>query len=175
MPFALYAAIAKFVVWIATMIKARIEAFKTAVQQKGLAAALWGVVKATVAAIAKFVVYIAKLVVVGAKALFAAIKNLILSKSLWGVALGAIAAAGIAALAVAAVVGTAVAIGTSIQNKNQASEATVGLAKGGVVTGPTFALIGEGQHNEAVVPLGNSPQFKSMKEGTEIMRFYAFS
>lgn len=161
---ALYAAIAKFIVWIATMIKARIEAFKTTVQQKGLAAALWGVVKATVAAIAKFVVYIARLIVVGAKALFAAIKNLILSKSLWGVALGAIAAAGIAALAVAAVVGTAVAIGAAIQGRNQASEATVGLAKGGVVTGPTFALIGEGQHNEAVVPLGNSPQFKSMKE-----------
>ena len=160
---ALYTVIAKFVAWVATMIKARIEAFKTAVQQKGLAAALWGVVKATAAAIAKFVVYIAKLIAAGAQALYAAIKNLILSKSLWGVALGAIAAAGIAALAVAAVVGTAVAIGKSIQGKNQASEATVGLAKGGVATGPTFALIGEGQHNEAVVPLGNSPQFAAMK------------
>ena len=161
---ALYAAIAKFITWIATMIKARIEAFKATVQQQGLAAALWGVVKATISAIAKFVVYIAKLIAVGTKALFAAIKNLILSKSLWGVALGSIAAAGVAALAVAAVIGTAVAIGKGIQGRNQSSESTIGLAKGGVVTGPTFALIGEGQHNEAVVPLGNSPQFKSMKE-----------
>ena len=159
----LYTAIAKFVAWIATMIKARIEAIKTAVQNKNLAASLWGVVKSTAATIAKFTIYIAKLIAVATKAVFAAIKNLILSKSLWGVALGLIAAGGIAALAIAAVVGTAVAIGTSIQNKNQASEATVGLAKGGVVTGPTFALIGEGQHNEAVVPLGNSPQFAEMK------------
>ena len=28
-----------------------------------------------------------------------------------------------------------------------------GLAKGGVVTGPTAALIGEGRYNEAVLPL----------------------
>lgn len=39
------------------------------------------------------------------------------------------------------------------------------LASGGVVTGPTLAVIGEGKYNEAVVPLGNSPQFTSMKEG----------
>lgn len=41
------------------------------------------------------------------------------------------------------------------------------LAKGGVVSagsGGTIAQIGEGKYDEAVVPLGNSPQFRSMKE-----------
>ena len=35
---------------------------------------------------------------------------------------------------------------------------TVAMAAGGVVTGPTNALIGEGHYDEAVIPLGNSPQ-----------------
>lgn len=34
----------------------------------------------------------------------------------------------------------------------------VEFAQGGVVTGPTNALIGEGHYDEAVIPLGNSPQ-----------------
>lgn len=38
------------------------------------------------------------------------------------------------------------------------------MATGGVVSSPTVAMIGEGKYDEAVVPLGNSPQFKSMKE-----------
>ena len=38
------------------------------------------------------------------------------------------------------------------------------MAKGGVVDSPTVALIGEGRYREAVVPLGNSPQFKGMQE-----------
>lgn len=38
------------------------------------------------------------------------------------------------------------------------------MATGGVVSSPTVAMIGEGRYDEAVVPLGNSPQFKSMKE-----------
>lgn len=37
------------------------------------------------------------------------------------------------------------------------------MAEGGVVDQPTVAMIGEGRYNEAVVPLGNSPQFASMK------------
>lgn len=37
------------------------------------------------------------------------------------------------------------------------------MAKGGVVDGPTVAMIGEGRYNEAVVPLGNSPQFREMQ------------
>ena len=36
------------------------------------------------------------------------------------------------------------------------------LAKGGVVTGPTMALIGEGKYDEAVIPLGDSPQMNEM-------------
>lgn len=38
------------------------------------------------------------------------------------------------------------------------------MATGGVVDSPTIAMIGEGRYNEAVVPLGNSPQFAEMKE-----------
>lgn len=38
------------------------------------------------------------------------------------------------------------------------------MATGGVVDQPTVAMIGEGRYNEAVVPLGNSPQFAEMKE-----------
>lgn len=36
------------------------------------------------------------------------------------------------------------------------------MATGGVVTGPTRALIGEGLYEEAVIPLGNSPQMQEM-------------
>ena len=36
------------------------------------------------------------------------------------------------------------------------------LAKGGVVTDPTMALIGEGKYDEAVIPLGDSPQMNEM-------------
>lgn len=36
------------------------------------------------------------------------------------------------------------------------------MATGGVVTGPTQAVIGEGKYNEAVIPLGNSPQMEEM-------------
>lgn len=46
----------------------------------------------------------------------------------------------------------------------------VAFANGGVVTGPTNALIGEGHYDEAVIPLGNSPQMQdlidSIVEGT---------
>lgn len=36
------------------------------------------------------------------------------------------------------------------------------MATGGVVTGPTAAFIGEGRYDEAVIPLGNSPQMQDM-------------
>lgn len=36
------------------------------------------------------------------------------------------------------------------------------FATGGVVTKPTMSLIGEGKYNEAVIPLGNSPQMDQM-------------
>ena len=38
-----------------------------------------------------------------------------------------------------------------------------GMATGGIVSSPTVALVGEGKYPEAVVPLGQSPQFKDMK------------
>lgn len=38
----------------------------------------------------------------------------------------------------------------------------VAFARGGVVTGPTRALIGEGAYDEAVIPLGNSPQMADL-------------
>ena len=37
------------------------------------------------------------------------------------------------------------------------------MATGGVVSDPTVALVGEGRYPEAVVPLGDSPQFGQMK------------
>ena len=37
------------------------------------------------------------------------------------------------------------------------------MATGGVVSKPTMALVGEGKYPEAVVPLGDSPQFTNMK------------
>lgn len=37
------------------------------------------------------------------------------------------------------------------------------MATGGVVSSPTVALVGEGRYPEAVVPLGESPQFGQMK------------
>lgn len=36
------------------------------------------------------------------------------------------------------------------------------LASGAVVTSPTLAMIGEGKYDEAVIPLGNSPQMKEL-------------
>ena len=39
---------------------------------------------------------------------------------------------------------------------------TKGFATGGVVTRPTSAIIGEGIYDEAVIPLGNSPQMETM-------------
>lgn len=40
----------------------------------------------------------------------------------------------------------------------------IALASGGVVTSPTNALIGEGRYDEAVVPLGNSPQMRQFAD-----------
>lgn len=36
------------------------------------------------------------------------------------------------------------------------------LARGGVVTSPTLAMIGEGKYDEAVIPLGDSPQLNEL-------------
>lgn len=42
------------------------------------------------------------------------------------------------------------------------SRSTPKMATGGVVTSPTYALIGEGRYDEAVIPLGNSPQMADL-------------
>lgn len=36
------------------------------------------------------------------------------------------------------------------------------LENGGVITSPTLAMVGEGKYDEAVIPLGNSPQMKEL-------------
>ena len=36
------------------------------------------------------------------------------------------------------------------------------MKTGGVVTGPTYALVGEGGKDEAVIPLDNSPQMEQL-------------
>lgn len=41
---------------------------------------------------------------------------------------------------------------------------SIPMAQGGVVTGPTNALIGEGRYDEAVIPLGNSPQMNDFTD-----------
>lgn len=49
------------------------------------------------------------------------------------------------------------------------------MATGGVVTSSTLANIGEGKYNEAVIPLGQSPQFRSMKEDIAQAVIYALN
>ena len=83
----------------------------------------------------------------------------------WQKAIAVIASAGALAAVVASVAlsssGAAAATANStLQQKPNIPK----MAKGGVVDSPTVALIGEGRYREAVVPLGNSPQFKGMQE-----------
>ena len=64
--------------------------------------------------------------------------------------------------------GTAVTFGTAWEG-SQSMYDTMGvdisrMATGGVVSAPTIAMVGEGANNEAVVPLGQSPEFVSMKQ-----------
>ena len=118
---------------------------------KTITTAIFGAIKASVKWIATTVKMIAQSIAVG-------IKNLWEAGTWWGKALAIVAAAGVGALAVAAVIGAGVAMVSATQ-----ASATPQLANGGVATGPTFAMIGEGSYNEAVVPLGDSPQFKEMK------------
>lgn len=74
---------------------------------------------------------------------------------------GQVAASGPAALITAGLIlsGLAMIAGIAAMIKGFSAMAT-----GGVVDRPTFALIGEGKYNEAVVPLGQSPQFTEMKQ-----------
>ena len=82
----------------------------------------------------------------------------------WQKAVATIAAAGIAAIAVAGIVAVATGMGGGMAASSMGKQTPApALATGGVATGPTFALIGEGSYDEAVMPLGRSPQFRAMK------------
>lgn len=124
-----------------------------------IAKSIWGAIKAAVA-----------WVVQGVKTIAMNIRNAvsawIAEKAYWKLAIAAIAAAGVAAIAVLGIVGAATAGASSMAASNQGSDPSVAaLAVGGIVAAPTLALVGEGKYPEAVVPLGQSPQFQSMKEG----------
>ena len=68
--------------------------------------------------------------------------------------------------AIAGVLGFTVELGISAQAPQipYFSAPQVAMATGGVVTSPTNALIGEGRYDEAVVPLGNSPQMRQFAD-----------
>lgn len=90
----------------------------------------------------------------------------------WQKAIAVIAAAGSLALVVSGIVIAATASAKSQSNSVMNSSSVPAMAEGGVVTSPTVALIGEGRYKEAIVPLGNSPQFKTMKDdiASEVLR-----
>ena len=95
-----------------------------------------------------------------------AVSAWIAEKAYWKLALAIIAAAGMLAAVVAGIVLTSVAAASASTAQYQGQDpGTIGLAVGGIVTAPTLALVGEGKYDEAVVPLGQSPQFQGMKEG----------
>lgn len=95
-----------------------------------------------------------------------AISAWIAEKAYWKLALAIVAAAGIAAMVVAGAIAAGMAAVKSTQSANETKDfSTQGLATGGIVTQPTFAMIGEGKYNEAVIPLGNSPQMKELQQG----------
>lgn len=92
----------------------------------------------------------------------------------WQKAIAVIAAAGALALVVSGIViaATGAASAQSQKTMNSGKKGVPAMASGGVVSAPTLALIGEGKYQEAVVPLGNSPQFKTMKDdiANEVLR-----
>ena len=67
---------------------------------------------------------------------------------------------------IAGVLGFTLELGISAQAPQipYFSAPQVAMATGGVVTSPTNALIGEGRYDEAVVPLGNSPQMRQFAD-----------
>ena len=86
-------------------------------------------------------------------------------------AFGALQSAWSLGVAAAAIVAGTIAIAAAVSAAQRDAEnavnsslsgVDVAMATGGVVSGPTRALIGEGQYDEAVVPLGNSPQLNDM-------------
>lgn len=150
---------------------AKSEAFLTFVETLrnmvlGFKALLLEIVKV----IKKFVLWIADLIKGRIEAYKNACANYILEGSYWKLSIAKVAAAGVAALAVAGAVTAAVLIAKHTAEQNQSNGISYGqqfvaAATGGVVTGPTFALVGEGKYDEAIVPLGNSPQMAELQKG----------
>lgn len=134
---------------------------------KAIALGFVNIAKSIVLAIKNLLVWIAKTVIAKAKAIAMAAANMWEAMTWWQKAIAIIAAGGIAAVAVLGIVMAATASGnaaaSSALNDNYGVEAA--MATGGIVAAPTVALLGEGHYPEAVVPLGQSPQFQSMKEG----------
>lgn len=144
-----------------TMLSALLSVVKTLMASKvfvTFAATFKAIAVAILSAIKTAITWIATSVKMVAHSIAVGIKNLWEAGTWWAKAAAIVAAAGVGALVVAAVAGAGVAAVKAAQ-----ASSTPQLATGGVTTGPTFAMIGEGRYDEAVVPLGNSPQFTEMK------------
>ena len=70
-----------------------------------------------------------------------------------------------AGLALAAGIAMIAAAGAIKASMAKAAEGVPALAEGGIVTGPTLALIGEGRESEAVIPLSKLPQIAGANQG----------
>jgi len=70
-----------------------------------------------------------------------------------------------AGLALAAGIAMIAAAGAIKASMAKATEGIPALAEGGIVTGPTLALIGEGRESEAVIPLSKLPQIAGANGG----------
>lgn len=57
----------------------------------------------------------------------------------------------------------AITVGLAVASAAIMATVVPAMAKGGIVDSPTVALVGEGRYPEAVIPLGDSPQFRDMK------------
>ena len=69
-------------------------------------------------------------------------------------------------LATGGIAGTSLqSIGTAMKLVTLPAMGIPGLAEGGIVTGPTLALIGEGRESEAVIPLSKLPQIAGATGG----------
>lgn len=124
--------------------------------------------------IAAMIAHVAHAIKVKAAALITAAAIWAETAAWWQKAIAIIAAAGALALVVGGIVLAATSSAKSQADRTMASSmpSMPAMASGGIVSSPTVALIGEGHYREAVVPLGNSPQFKSMKDdiADEVLR-----
>ncbi len=68
-------------------------------------------------------------------------------------------------LAIGAGIALIAAAGAINAKMSAAAEGVPALAEGGIVTGPTLALIGEGRESEAVIPLSKLPQIAGASGG----------